>query len=519
LTESATLAGDRPIAHSLPMTAATADAPLLACRGIGKRFGGEVALEGVDFELRAGEVHGLVGSNGAGKSTLMRILAGALPDHEGESLLDGQPADLSSPQAALGQGIAMVYQELSGIGALSVAENLFLGRQPTRWGRIDWSAMRRAAEQHLGELDIRIDVRRRLDRYPLVVRQMVEIARGLHSGARILILDEPTSALSPPETRRLFELIALLRGRGVALVFISHFIEDVLAICDRVTILRDGRRLQTTPARELTKHDVIHTMLGHSTEARELGYETGRTLPPRSGERPRLVAAGLSARGLFQDVSLEVAPGECLGLYGFVGAGHQELAHALAGALQVDAGRVAVEGRTLRAGDMHAAVLRGVALVAADRGRTLALRAPIYQNVTLAHLSRVVGRWLTRRRELAVADPLLSRVMCRLAHAAQPAGSLSGGNQQKVVLARWLAGPVRVLVLDEPTRGMDVGAKEEIMRQVGDLKREGAAVVLASTEPELLIQHADRIVVFSRGRATQEFAAGPVDKPTLLRWA
>ena len=321
------------------MTAAMclSDAPLLICRGVGKRFGGEVALDGVDFALRAGEVHGLVGSNGAGKSTLMRILAGALPDHQGEIQLDGRAVDLSSPQSALRHGIAMVYQELSGIGQLSVAENLFLGRQLTAGlGRIDWRRMRQQAREQLAELKIDVDVDRRLGSYPLVVRQMVEIARGLHSGARVLILDEPTSALSPPETRRLFDLIRQLQARGVAIVFISHFIEDVLEICDRVTILRSGRVVATHPAAEMDKHFVIHAMLGHQLDTREVGYETGVTLPPRTAEPPAIVAEGLSLAGGFAPLDLAVSPGECLALYGFVGAGIQELVHCLAGAAPGD---------------------------------------------------------------------------------------------------------------------------------------------------------------------------------------
>ncbi|MGE0608011.1 MAG: sugar ABC transporter ATP-binding protein [Pirellulales bacterium] len=498
---------------------ANASKPILACRGVGKRFGGARVLADVDLELHAGEAHGLVGSNGAGKSTLMKILAGVLPDHDGQVLLDGQPVDLSSPQAALAHGIAMVYQELSGIGQLSVAENLFLGRQPTRRGRIDWLRMRREAAAQLKELRIELDVRRRLDSYPLVVRQMVEIARGLHSGARVLILDEPTSALSPPETRRLFDLLVRLKQRSVALVFISHFIEDVLEICDRVTILRDGRLLETTAADKLTKHYVIHTMLGHSLSGQEIGYETGVSLPARTAAAPLLRAEGLSRSGAFQGIDLQVAPGETLGLYGFVGAGHQELAHALAGTLPTDSGRVTVNGVVLRPGRTHEAVRRGVALVAADRGQTIFHKFEIYKNVTLAHLRGAIGNWLNRRSELAVAQPLLERVQCRPPQARLAAGSLSGGNQQKVVLARWLAGPVRALILEEPTRGMDVGAKEEIMRLVAELKRQGTAVVLASSEPELLLAHCDRICVLSRGRIAREFSETTVDKSTLMRHA
>ncbi len=272
----------------------------------------------------------------------------------------------------------MVYQELSGIGQLSVAENLFLGRQPTtRFGRIDWRAIRRQAAEQLAELEIDVDVDRRLGNCPLVVRQMVEIARGLHSGARVLILDEPTSALGPPETRRLFALLKRLRERGVSLVFISHFIEDVLEICDRVTILRAGCVVETRDAREMDKHFVIQGMLGHRLEALEIGFEAGVQLPPRTSAGPRLETQELTLPGAFADIGLAVAPGECLGLYGFVGAGHQELAHCLAGARRTAAGRIIVDGKVLAPGDMHRAVRQGIALVASDRGQTLVQDAEI----------------------------------------------------------------------------------------------------------------------------------------------
>ncbi len=493
---------------------------VLECRRISKQFGGEIALADVDFSLAAGEVHGLVGSNGAGKSTLMRILAGALPDYEGEVLLDGKPIRLSTPQAAMSLGIAMVYQELSGIDSLSVAENLFLGRQPlTRLGRIDWRTMRHKAQEYLKELGIDVDVRRRLDSYPLVIRQMVEIARGLHSGARVLILDEPTSALSPPETRRLFEMIGELSNRGVAVIFISHFIEDVLEICDRVTILRDGRRVETKPVAEVDKHAVIHTMLGHALDIAEAGYETGTTLPPRRDEPAVLRVQGLTLPGHFSDVSFEVAAGECVGLYGFVGAGHQDLAHAVAGALRPTAGTITVDGVSLRLGQTSHAVRQHVVLVAADRAQSLYHRAEIYKNATLAHLRTAIGRWLTRGAELRATEPVLPPVGWLPPERRRALGNLPGGNQHKVVLAKWLLGPIRVLILEEPTRGMDVHAKDEIMKIVADLRGQGAAVVLASIEPELLLREADRILVMRRGKLTHEFTDTQLDKSTLLQYA
>lgn len=500
------------------MTTATA-APLLHCEGIGMRFGGEVALADVDFTLFPGEVHGLVGSNGAGKSTLMKILAGALPDHSGTVSIEGRVVRLSDPRAALDLGIAMVYQELSGIGQLSVAENLFLGRQLTsRVGRVRWRTMHEQAKSYLAEIGIHIDVRRRLDRYPLVIRQMVEIARGVHSGARILILDEPTSSLSPPETKRLFELIRELQRRGVAVVFISHFIEDVLAICDRVTVLRDGRRCQTTASAEVDKHQLIHTMLGHDLATPEIGYETRVELGP-SKEGMALEVQGLTLAGVFEPISFSIAPGECLGLYGFVGAGHQELTHVVAGALRQTSGTIQLDGGVLRPGDSHHAVQRGIVLVAADRAQTVVRGEPIYKNLTLAHLRRSVGDWLWSSREIAVASPVLQAVGCQPPLPRLKAGNLSGGNQQKVVLGKWLLGEVKVLVLEEPTRGMDVGAKEEILSLVADLKRRGTAVLLASTEPELIAAHSDRILVFRRGSVTTELKECSVDKSDLVKHA
>ena len=495
-------------------------APLLECRNIRQRFGGVVALDGVDFTLRHGEVHGLVGSNGAGKSTLMKILAGALPEYEGDVSLDGNPIRLSSPAAALDHGIAMVYQELSGVGQLSVAENLFLGRQLANGvGWLDWKRMRQQARDYLSELGIDVNVRRRLDRYPLVIRQMVEIARGLHSGAQVLILDEPTSALSPPETKRLFELIGQLKERGVSVVFISHFLEDVLQICDRVTIFRNGLRVETSNAADLTKPEIIHKMLGHSELVTEVGYESSVTLPPLSTAEPVLSCTSLSKTGAFKDISLQVRPGECLGLYGFVGAGHQELAHALAGSLAPSAGQVWLDQQPLALGNVHAAVQRGVVLVAADRATTLVRSSPIFSNVTLAHLKHSMGEWLTRLREVAVAQPFVSRVGCRPANPRMSVGKLSGGNQQKVVMAKWLLGEIRVLILEEPTRGMDVGAKDEIMKLVADQKRQGAAIILASTEPELVLGHADRILTFHRGQVTHEFCDRELGKGELMRHA
>lgn len=494
-------------------------AALLDCRHIGVAYNGVPALVDVDFNVHAGEVHGLVGCNGAGKSTLMKVLAGVVPQYTGTIGLSGNTIRLDSPRLAIAHGIAMVYQELSGIGQLSVAENLFLGRQPrTRFGMIDWGRMRREARIALAELDIEIDVSRPLREFPLVIRQMVEIARGLHSGARILILDEPTSALSIPEARRLSELMRTLKGRGVSLIFISHFLEDVLAVCDRVTILRDGRKLLTDQAARLNRRTIIEQMVGGETAA--AGQDASEAnLPAESKEPIRLRIDNWTRRGLFDKVSFKVRRGECLGLYGFVGAGHQELLHTLAGAMSIDAGEIRIDNLPRRIRRVTDAVAQGVVLVGADRGKTVVRGASIARNVTLAHLATTVGNWVTTRREVAVSRPMLERVGCRPPDPLKLAGQLSGGNQQKVVVAKWLLGPIHVLLLEEPTRGMDVHAKTEVMRLVREQQDSGAAVILASTEPEMLLTYADRIITFSRGQVTAEFSGTHVTKADLMHAA
>jgi len=462
-----------------------------------------------------------VGANGAGKSTLMKILSGALPEHEGEISLDGHPVRFNNPREALNEGIAMVYQELSGVGQLSVMENLFLGRQiKGRAQLLDWPAMRTRAREILATVGLDLNVDKRLDTFSLSIRQLIEIARCMHLGSRVFILDEPTSALSPPETNRLFSLVRRLRGEGKGVVFISHFIEDILEVCDRVTTLVNGRLRSTHPAKGLTKHDLIHEILDGKDLSAESALEGGAVdlAPPKKGE-PLLQAAGFSLRGVFDNIDVSIHPGEAVGCYGFVGAGHLELAHCLAGAIRPDAGSIRWRGKSLSMQAPHQAVRQGIAFVAADRASSLCAEAENYKNITLSHLRSVPGTWLTRRKEVPRAISALQSVRCRPPDPFLRSGALSGGNQQKVVIAKWLLGPVSLLVLEEPTRGMDVGAKSEIMELVRGLKKKGAGVFIASSEPELLLAHADRILVMRRGSVTTTLAGCAVDKRGLMRYA
>ncbi len=493
---------------------------LLTCENISKSYSGIEALRDVSLELRAGEIHGLVGANGAGKSTLMKILSGALSDFEGRITFQGKPIRMGNPHEALAHGIAMVYQELSGVGKLSVAENLFLGRQLRgKFGLIDWKEMNRQARSILETVNLELEVTRPLGSFPLSTRQLVEIARCLHAGSRLFILDEPTSALSPPEKERLFQLLRRLKEEGRGIVFVSHFIEEILEACDRVTILVDGRLRSTLPTAGLDKHGVIHEMLDGKDLGAEEAMEEALSLPPKAAGEPLVKLDSFSLKGAFQDIGLEVRPGEALGLYGFVGAGHQELAHCVCGSMDADAGEMWWKGQAIPLPTPSKAVEMGMAFVPAERATALVSKAENYKNITLAHLDTAVGRWVTPSKEIAVAAPCLEKVGCNPPDPRVQTGELSGGNQQKVVLGKWLLGEVQLLVLEEPTRGMDVGAKKEVMELVRDMKEKGAAVLITSCEPELLLAHADRILVMRQGKITKELFDCSVDKAELMRHA
>ena len=492
---------------------------LLALRGVTKRFGGAVALDGVDFDLRAGEIHGLLGENGAGKSTLMKILSGVHVPDEGELLLRGAPVRFGSPSDAKARGIGMIYQELSTIGALSVAENVFLGDQPlNRVGLLDWPRMRAEAATKLRELGIEVDVTERLGLLPLGAQQLVEIARVVFSGAEVVILDEPTSALSEPEAARLFQFMLDLKARGKSLIFISHFLEDVLAVADRVTILKNARKLATLSNDGLTKHHLISLMIGADAKALAAGYESGVTLPTPTAAAPVLETETLCAKD-FNDVSLTVRSGEIVGMFGFLGSGMTEVARTLFGQIRPSAGIIRLGGRQVRPRSSQEAKRLGIAYLTENRRATLFPRHEIYKNITLAHLEYLVPPLFRRRAELGVAAPLVKQTGVRPPNPRLLAGHLSGGNQQKVVLAKWLTRTPKLLILNEPTRGMDVGAKREVLDLVKALATEGVAILLLSTEPETVLAGSDRIVVMCKGRITKEFAGEPVSKEQLMSYA
>ena len=491
--------------------------PLLELRGISKRFAGVAALSGVDFSLRAGEVHGLVGENGAGKSTLMKIIAGVHAEYEGEMRLDGRPVHFRSARDARDAGIGMVHQELSTVPELSVAENVLLGAQPTRMGVVSWRRMRTQAQQQLDAFGIDVDPRAPVGSLPLGLQQMVELARVLLSGARIIILDEPTSALSPPEVERLFALLARLRDTGRSTVFISHFLDDVLRVSDAVTVFRNGRLVENARADAVDKQWLIERMVGAGHERLGESHAGEMLLGARSNAPVVLEAEALAVPGLFEDVSLAVRAGEILGIYGFMGSGQLELARALSGKLPLAGGVVRVDGLTARLrGGTPAAKRAGIAFVPESRRAMLFALEPVYRNISIAILERI-GRILLRpREERRIAEGHVQALGIRPPLVDRPVGQLSGGNQQKVALARWLTHLPRVLLLSEPTRGMDVGAKDDVVRIVRGLRDAGIGIVVVSSEPETVLSLADRILVMRRGAVTREFAGETVSKDRLL---
>lgn len=475
---------------------------VLQLKGVSKSFNGVPALSNVDLDVRAGEVHVLLGENGAGKSTLIKMIAGVHQPDSGEIVIDGQQVKIDSTSAAEKLGIATIHQELNLVPTLSVAENLCLGRTPRRFGLVDKAAMRRQAQAAVAKVGLDVDVDRPVGTLGIARQQLVEIAKALSQDARILILDEPTAALTRTETNVLFDIVRELRERGVAMVFISHHLDEIEELGDRITVLRDGEYVDTVPG-GTGEAELVRLMVG-----REI-----TNLYPRWADKAGsalLEVKNLSSRGLFDDISLTVHAGEVVGLAGLVGAGRTELLRAIAGADRYDRGTVTVEGRSIRRHDVAAGVKAGIGHVPEDRKTSgLVLGAPIVENLGYATLYSTAKAGIAdlagqRRRGTDVADKL----RIRRASIDQRVSSLSGGNQQKVVFGRWFMADSRVLLLDEPTRGVDVGAKVEIYELINTITSNGGAVLLASSELPEVIGMSDRVLVMARGRITGELT-GP----------
>jgi ribose transport system ATP-binding protein len=493
-------------------------APLLSMTGITKSFSGVTVLDAVDFELRAGETHALLGGNGAGKSTLMKILEGVYSLDAGRVELEGESIALGSPQAAQRHGIAMIFQEFSLIPTLTVAQNIFLTREARgRSGLIDDRAVQRRAGELLDELGVDIDPRAEVGRLGAARRQLVEIAKALSQDARILIMDEPTASLAQSEVETLFEIIGRLKARGITIIYITHRLEEVMAVADRVTVLRDGRLAGTRATADLEMGHLIELIVGRAVE--QAAQRGARRAVDRSGT-PLLEVRGLCTDSGLRDVAVRLYPGEILGLAGLMGSGRSELARALFGIDRITAGEVLVRGEAVRIRRPADAIAHGIVLVPEDRrSQGLVLQHSIKANLTLTLLKRLShGGLFDDRAATKVTEDYIERLGIRTRSPDAQVRRLSGGNQQKVVVAKWLATDPDILILDEPTVGIDVGAKAEIVELAARLAAEGKAVIVISSELTEILAMADRIVVLRDGHVDRELDRADVaDEPQLHR--
>jgi simple sugar transport system ATP-binding protein len=472
-------------------------------RGITVEFPGVRALDGVDLVLRRGEVHALMGENGAGKSTLIKALTGVYTPTAGAVIVGGRPASFSGPGVAQAAGISTVYQEVKLCENLAVAENIMLGLEVRRSGSIDWRATRARAAELLARLDVHVDPSSSLSAHSLAVQQLVAICRSLVVESTVLVLDEPTSSLDAEEVERLFTVIRKLRGDGVAILFVSHFLEQVYAISDRMTVLRNGRLVGEFETATLPRRDLVHHMIGGTLEVLEEIEEAPRRKPGgAAAATPVLAAVGLGRKGSIRPFDLDLHVGEVVGLAGLLGSGRTELSRLLTGADRPDTGQLELDGRSVRLASPRVALRRKIAYSSEDRkGEGLVGDLTVRENIVLAlQADRGWARRLPGRLVDEIVERYIATLGIRPANPDALVRNLSGGNQQKVLLARWLATAPRLLVLDEPTRGIDVGAKAEIQRLVAELASDGMAVVFVSAELEEVLRLSHRVAVL-RDRA------------------
>jgi len=492
--------------------------PLLELRGISKSFPGVKALSNVALRLYPGEVHTLMGQNGAGKSTLIKVLTGVYTPDSGEIVLDGKAIAPASTSDAQALGISTVYQEVNLCPNLSVAENIFIGRYPRRFGAIDWRSMQQQARALLQQLQIDIDVTAQLSAYPLAIQQMVAISRALNISARVLILDEPTSSLDEDEVNLLFSVLRRLREQGMAILFVTHFLEQTYAISDRITVMRNGEREGEYACSELSRLALVNKMIGVAADTQALADE-----PLPDGEAVFganvVEAQGLGRKGALAPMDFHIRQGELLGLAGLLGSGRTELARLLFGADKADTGSIRVKGRERNFAVPRDAIGADIGFCSEDRKHEGAiLSLSVRENIILALQARTgLLRAIPFKRQQALADEYVKALGIKTASIETPIGSLSGGNQQKALLARWLVTNPAMLILDEPTRGIDVRAKQEIMSYVSKLCRKGMAILFISSELPEVLRCSDRIVVMRDRKACGEYARGELDDSSVLQ--
>jgi ABC-type sugar transport system ATPase subunit len=493
--------------------------PWIQVEKVSKSYGGVRAIEEISLDIAAGEIHALCGENGAGKSTLIKILSGAVTPESGQVLVDGKPLALGSVVAAEAAGIVVIHQESTAFPDLSAVDNLFLGNERRRFGGwlLDYPKMQEETQAQCNRLGLKLDIHRPVGEYPLATRQMVAIARALLRNSRLLILDEPTASLSRRECEALFAVIHQLQTEGVGILYVSHRLEEVFALADRVTVLRDGYWVDTTPIAEIDQAGLIQKMVGREI-AEERWEDSNKPIP----DAPVVLSVqNLSREGVFSEISFSVCAGEVVGLGGLMGAGRTEVARAIFGADCPTTGTVQVGGQRLVPGSIASAVSAGIAMVPEDRQHQgLHLPMTVRENLTLTVLGDLAnGGIRNRHREQETARILIDRLRVRTASQDLPATALSGGNQQKLVLGKWLARKPRLLILDEPTRGVDVGAKAEIYAILRELCAEGMAVLLISSDLPELLALSDRILVLREGQYRGELTADKATPETVMALA
>jgi ABC-type sugar transport system ATPase subunit len=485
-------------------------APLISIQYVTKRFPGVIALQDVTLDIVAGELHAIVGENGAGKSTLMKILAGVIPDFEGTLLLRGQPVSFQGTRDAEAAGISIIHQELNLVEQLSAAANVFLGREKrTRFGLLDDRTLEQAAKQLLVQLECQVDPRQLVRELRVGDQQLVEIAKALSLETDILIMDEPTSALAESEVARLFRVIARLRERGVTILYISHKMDEVFRLADRITVLRDGKLVRTLPRTATTPREITHLMVGREIETVDLGGQRQSGDVVLEVQHLNLPWTGHARGWRLQDISLQLRRGEILGIAGLMGAGRTELLECLFGSSpEPPQGRILLEGREVHFSHPAEARTAGVALVTEDRKRLgLFNQMTVAENITICTLQgAVVAGFISSPREFAMAHNMVQKLAIKTTRIQAAITSLSGGNQQKSIIGRWLLTRPKVLLLDDPTRGVDVGAKAELYRLMNQLCHEGLGIIVTSSELPELLTVCDRILVLCEGRLTAEFA-------------
>ncbi len=500
------------------MTSPPAENPdILRMEGIVKRFAGATALDRVDFTLRRGEVHALVGENGAGKSTLIKVMTGAYHRDGGQVWLEGEPVDFATPADAQAAGVIAVHQEIHLLSFRTVAENVFLGREPRRWGMVHWSRMNAETGALLHRLGLDIDPEATLGALSTAQQQMVAIARGGSLGAKVLVLDEPTSSLAEREVAILYDLIRQLQAQGTAIVYISHRFDELYTVCDRVTVLRDGKLVGTHRMADLERLDLVCLMLGKPREELRQGT-TGFGGHHAEAAAPLLHTEGLRRGQKLRGVTLDVGKGEILGVAGLLGSGRTETARAIFGADPPEDGAMQLDGKRLDPRTPDDAIRAGIAFVSEDRkGEGIIPELSVRENLTLAALPTLTRMGIVdRARQREIVDQFMRRLGIKCTSADQKIRELSGGNQQKVLLARWLCMNPALLILDEPTRGIDIGAKAEIQALINELAATGLGVLMISSELEELVEGSSRVVVLRDGQNVAELRGADISQQSII---